>query len=533
MRRAVERLKRRARRTAGAAGLLALALLPGCAVGPDFLPPEVPVSDGWREGHDQRVSQRADPRLYWWKVFKDPTLDQLIEIASEQNLPVQIAGLRILEARAQLGVAVGELFPQVQEGAGSAQENLLSSQVANQKSLRHLFPLYNLGFNAAWEIDFWGKLRRNVEAADANLLTTAADYDNALVSLTAEVARDYTSMRTDEELIRLAHDNARVQKEGLDVAESRFRNGAVSELDVTQARTLLESTLATIPQYQAEWQKSKNALSVLLGRPPGAIEALLRRPAGIPSAPKKVAIGVPANLLRRRPDVRAAELAAAGECARIGVAEAELYPRFVLLGEVSVQASDTRKLFAPHSLAYTLGPSFSWPILNYGQLTNNVRAQDARFQAALVNYEQTVLAAQREVEDGLIGYLKEQESAVNYQRAVEAALISVRLSMIQYREGAEDYQRVLDSQTSLLQVRNRLTETRSSIALNLIGAYKALGGGWEIRNGKPVVPVEMQADMATRTNWGDLLPAPPPPPLDGMPLPTPAGVAPAPRPPDW
>jgi len=150
-----------------------------------------------------------------------------------------------------------------------------------------------------------------------------------------------------------------------------------------------------------------------------------------------------------------------------------------------------------------------------------------------VNYEQTVLAAQREVEDGLIGYLKEQESAVNYQRAVEAALISVRLSMIQYREGAEDYQRVLDSQTSLLQVRNRLTETRSSIALNLIGAYKALGGGWEIRNGKPVVPVEMQADMATRTNWGDLLPAPPPPPLDGMPLPTPAGVAPAPRPPDW
>jgi NodT family efflux transporter outer membrane factor (OMF) lipoprotein len=526
----------RARRAAVAAGLLGLALLPsGCAVGPDFVPPAVPALDGWLEAGDRRVSQRADPRLYWWKVFKDPTLDQLIEIASEENLPVQVAGLRILEARAQLGVAVGQLFPQVQQGAGSAQENLLSSRVANQNlpNFRHLFPVYNLGFDAAWEIDFWGKLRRNVEAADAKLLTTAADYDNALVSLTAEVARDYTSMRTYETLIRLAYENAKVQQEGLDVAESRFRNGAVSELDVSQARTLLESTVATIPQYQAEWQKSKNALSVLLGRPPGTIDALLRGPAGIPSPPKRVALGLPANLLRRRPDIRAAELTAAGECARIGVAEAELYPRFVLLGEVSVQASDTAKLFAPHSLAYALGPSFSWPILNYGQLTNNVRAQDARFQESLVNYQQTVLAAQREVEDSLIGYLKEQESAINSGRAVEAALTSVRISMIQYREGATDYQRVLDSQTSLLRERNRLANTRSSIALNLIGVYKALGGGWEIRNGKPVVPVEMQADMAARTNWGDLLPAPPPPPTDALPLPTPAGSAPAPRPPDW
>ena len=526
----------KARKLAGAAGLFGLAALTvGCAVGPDFVPPEVPVNDDWLEHHDRRVSEQSDPRLYWWTVFKDPTLDRLIEIASEENLPVQIVGLRILEARAQLGVAKGELFPQVQEGNGLAQENLKSARVANQDidRYKHLFPLYKLGFDAAWEIDFWGKLRRNVEAADANLLATAADYDNALVSLTAEVARDYTQMRYYETLIRLARENARVQKEGLDVAESRFRNGAVSELDVTQAATLLESTLATIPQYQAEWQKAKNALSVLLGRPPGAVEALICRPAGIPSAPKRIGVGLPANLLRRRPDVRAAELAAAAESARIGAAEAELYPRIVLFGEVSVQASDVHKLFAPHSLAYTLGPTFTWPILNYGQITNNVRAQDARFQQALTNYEQTVLSAQREVEDGLIGYLKEQESAVNYQRAVRAALESVRLSMIQYREGATDYQRVLDSQTQLLQQRNRLADTRSLIALNLIGVYKGLGGGWEIRDGKPVVPVEVQADMAARTNWGDLLPAPPPPPTDALPLPTPAGLAPALQPPDW
>ncbi len=527
---------KKARRVVGATGLVGLAALTvGCAVGPDFVPPEVPVQDNWLEHRDPRVSQHSGPRLYWWRVFKDPTLDRLVEIASEQNLPLQVAGLRILESRAQLGIAVGNLFPQMQEGVGGAQENLLSSQVANQnrEGFRHVFPIYSLGFQAAWEIDFWGRLRRNVEAADANLLATAADYDSALVSLTAEVARDYTWMRTYETLIRLAHENAQVQKEGLDVAESRFRNGAVSELDVTQARTLLESTLASIPEYQAEWQKYKNALSVLLGRPPGAVDALIRGPAEIPSAPRRIGVGVPANLLRRRPDVRAAELAAAAESARIGAAEAELYPRFVLFGEVGVQASDVHKLFAPHSLAYTLGPSFTWPILNYGQITNNVRAQDARFQQALTNYEQTVLAAQREVEDGLIGYLKEQESAVSYQRAVDAATESVRLSMIQYREGATDYLRVLNSQTSLLQQRNRLAESRSAIALNLIGVYRGLGGGWEIRNGKPVVPVEVQADMAARTNWGDLLPAPPPPPPDALPLPTPAGEAPALRPPDW
>ena len=323
---------KRARKVLGAAGLLGLAALSvGCAVGPDFVPPEVPVNDDWLEHRDRRVSEHAGPRLYWWKVFKDPTLDRLIEIASEENLPLQVAGLRIFELRAQLGVAVGELFPQVQEGSGLAQENLKSSRVANQDipGYRHLFPLYKLGFNAAWEIDFWGRLRRNVEAAEAQVSVTAADYDNALVSLTGEVARDYTLMRFYETLIYLARENARVQKEGLDVAESRFRNGAVSELDVTQARTLLESTLATIPQYQAEWQKSKNALSVLLGRPPGAVEALICRPAGIPSAPKRIGVGLPADLLRRRPDVRAAELAASAESARIGAAEAELYPRFV------------------------------------------------------------------------------------------------------------------------------------------------------------------------------------------------------------
>jgi outer membrane protein TolC len=268
-------------------------------------------------------------------------------------------------------------------------------------------------------------------------------------------------------------------------------------------------------------------------RPPGGMEALLHGPQRIPAASKRVAIGIPAELLRRRPDIHAAELNAAAESARIGVAEADLYPRFYLLGDVGVQSSDVAKLFAQHSLFFTAGPGFQWSILNYGRITNNVRAQDSRFQQALVNYEDAVLKAAREVEDALIAFLKAQESAVSSQKSVEAAQSSVHLAFIRYREGDEDFQRVVDSERSLLQEKNRLAQTRSATAANLIALYKALGGGWELREGRPIVPVPVQEEMASRTNWGDLLPAQSPPPPPELAPPTPAGVTPVLLPPDW
>ena len=516
------------------AGLLGLLLsVSGCAVGPDFETPEAIVQSNWIEKHDSRVETKSDIKSLWWKSFGDPTLDNLIELASEQNLPVQIAGLRILEARAQLGIAIGNMYPQNQEGYGGAQTVKLSSRLLETSGLPHYFANFNIGFDAAWELDFWGRFRRNVEATDAAMLATVADYDNALVSLTAEVARTYAEMRTFEVLIQIAYKNVKIQKEGLEIAESHFRNGASSELDVTQARTLLESTLADIPDLQASLQRAKNALSILLGQPPGSIESLLRGSHKIPSASRKVAIGLPAELLRRRPDIRSAELNAAAEAARIGVAEADLYPRFFLLGDIGVQASDAARLFAPGSLFYTAGPGFRWSILNYGRITNNVRAQDARFQQALVNYENTVLKAAQEVEDALITFLKAQESAVNLQRSVDAAQRSVALSIIQYREGAENFQRVINSQTKLLDVMNRLAQTRSSIATNLIGVYKALGGGWEVGEGKPIVSDALQAQMASRTDWGNLLPPPPPPRPTDIAPPPPASVTPAVLAPDW
>lgn len=517
-----------------ALSLMGLALaMNGCAVGPDFQPPEASVQDNWIEKTDKRVSNKQ-VMSNWWRAFKDPTLDRLVNLAAEQNLPVQIAGLRILEARAQLGIAIGQLFPQQQEGNGAATWNKLSEQAANRASLpKHAFADYSIGFDASWEIDFWGRYRRNVEAAEAQMSSSIADYDNAFVSLTAEVARTYVSVRTFEVFIEIARENVRLQKDGLQIAEARFRNGATSELDVAQQRALLENTIASIPDLETGLQRAKNALSVLLGRPPGGVDKLLHGPRQIPSASPRVAVGLPAELLRRRPDIRKAEMNAASESARIGVTEADLYPRFFLFGEIGVQASDLGKIFAPGSLFLTTGPSFRWSLLNYGRIANNIRAQDARFQQALVNYEDTVLKAAREVEDALIGFLKAQQRAASLQNSVKAAERAVELSFIQYREGAENFQRVLDAQTRLLEERNRLADTRSNIATNLVALYKALGGGWEIRNGKPIVPEIMQAGMMNRTDWGNLLPAETPPPAETLPLPTPAAQTPLLLPPDY
>jgi NodT family efflux transporter outer membrane factor (OMF) lipoprotein len=513
----------------------------GCTVGPDFVAPEAKVNKDWSANADQRVVTESPIAAQWWKVFNDPTLDQLILLADKQNLPLQIAGIRILEARARLGIAIGQQYPQQQEAFGNATRVGVSKNAPNGAGLDRNFWNYEAGFDATWELDFWGKFRRDVESAKASLIASAADYDNALVSLTAEVARTYTVIRTFEEFIVLTRENAMLQEKGLMLAESRFRNGATTELDVTQARALYESTLATIPRLEAGLQQAKNALSTLLGQPTGAVQALLDGQKGIPTAPMEVAVGVPAELLRRRPDIRSAELFAAAQCARIGIAKADLYPSFSLFGTVGFQTSSQggmqsnnanfHNLFDGDSFAYSAGPGFQWPIFNYGRIENNVRIQDARFQQLLVNYQNTVLTAAQEVEDALIGFLKAQETQVFEQNSVNAAQRSVQLALVQYREGAVDYQRVIDTQRALLQEQLRLADVQSSIATNLIALYKALGGGWELRQGQPVVAESTQAEMRKRTNWGRLLPAQPAP--QNLNPPRPARDIPILQRPDW
>jgi NodT family efflux transporter outer membrane factor (OMF) lipoprotein len=489
-------------------GLLTLA---ACAVGPDFKRPEVTAAQAWH-ATDPRLATQTAADSQWWKTFNDPALDRLVELAYRQNLPLQIAGLRIVEARAQYGVATGRLFPQTQALNANVTAIGLTAPLADLIGINRNLLSYQAGFDAAWELDFWGKYRRGVESEAAVLLSSVADYQSALVSLTAEVARTYVAIRTSEVLIRQAEENARVQEESLGIAQARFKNGATSELDPSQATTLLESTRATIPQLRATLLQQRNALSTLLGQPAGSIDAMLGGPQDIPKPPAKVAVGVPAEMLRRRPDIRGAELLAAAQSARIGIAKADLYPSFSLFGSIGLRAFNkgpgSHNLFSTSSIFYSAGPTINWPFLNYGRLTNAVRVEDARFQQSLVAYRDTVLRAAQEVEDALAGFVNAQQAQVFQQNAVTSAKRSVELSLVQYREGSTDFQRVLDAQRSLLQQETALAQQGSSVATNLVALYKSLGGGWEVRDGQPVVTDQAQGEMKQRTYWGDVLSQP-------------------------
>jgi NodT family efflux transporter outer membrane factor (OMF) lipoprotein len=508
----------RGRPALAAAALLCVALtLPGCAVGPKFVKPVETTNTSWSEQADPRTTQTV-PDSLWWRAFHDATLDSLIRTAYHHNLSLQIAGLRIYEARAQLGIALGQRWPQLQFAFGSATAVGLSKHAANSVLADHNFWDYQAGFDAQWELDFWRRLGENVHAEEATYESAIAEYDDALVSLVAEVARTYAIIRTFEVLVDLSRKNEALQADGLRIAQSRFKNGATSELDVSQASTLLENTRSSIPQLESSQKEAENALCTLLGQPTGSLDSLLRRTSGIPSAPGPAAVGVPAEMLRRRPDIRSAELQAEAQCARIGVAKADLYPRFLLAGSIGTQTSSSggplsgnstfSDIFGPSSWFYTFGPSIIWPILNYGRISNNVRVQDARLQQLLDAYQNTVLRAAQEVEDGLSGLLRFQEATGFAQNAVNSAQRSVDLALIQYREGATDYQRVLDAERSLLAEENGLVRTQSAVATNLISVYKALGGGWEMREGRPFVSDSTRIEMKNRTNWGDYLEPP-------------------------
>ncbi|MCK4508665.1 MAG: efflux transporter outer membrane subunit [Desulfuromonadales bacterium] len=493
----------------------------GCAkIGPDFTQPPAPVAESWLEP-DKQLTATSEHNEKWWTDFNDPVLNVLIEESYQQNLGLQIAGLRILEARAQLGIATGNLYPQQQQLSGGAAAIGNSKNAANSAGGDLYYKNLGSSMDAAWELDFWGKFRRGVEAADAQYLAATASYDDVMVTLTAEVARAYITIRINEERIRLAHESVAIQDRSLEIAENRFEGGLVTELDVQQARTLLANTRATIPRFEVDYHHARNALSVLLGQPPGDLVKVLTSPGkvlGIPVAPAEVAVGVPADLLRRRPDVRRAELQAASQSALIGVAKADLLPHFTLIGSIGLQTSEsslTRNgssnfsdLFDSDSMTYFVGPSLTWDILNYGRIKNQVRVQDARLQQLIVNYQDTVLRAAQETEDAMISFLKTQQEARYLADAVKASQRSVDISMLQYGEGLADYQRVLDAQRSLSVGQDILASAQGSVVLNLVSMYKALGGGWQPRSDQNFINAETRQEMAERTDWGGILDEP-------------------------
>jgi NodT family efflux transporter outer membrane factor (OMF) lipoprotein len=483
-------------------------------VGPDFEKPEAEVAASWSDTEEEQtvVTESVEHRD-WWKNFNDPVLDKLIQTAYEQNLTLQIAGLRVYEARAILGFASGTLYPQAQGASGSAANINISENadpIANlPPSVGSLvdtrFDRYAMSMDAAWELDFWGRFRRGLESADANLAATIATYDDFLVTLTGDVAITYVLLRTLEERLAFAQNNVALQQRSLEIAEVRNRNGLVTELDVQLARSLSSNTRSTIPLFETGIRQAKLALSLLLGMPPSDLVDILGGPGTIPVAPPSIAVGIPADLLRRRPDIRRNELQAAAQSARIGVATADMYPAFRLGGTVGYAAASTSDLFESGSGFGVAGIGFNWKILNYGRLRNNVRVQDARFQQLLVVYENSVLNAAREVEDGLVRFTNAGERVTHLTTSVVASRRAVDLATTQYKDGIISYTLVLDSQQFLSLNEDQLTAARGDVVRSLIATYKALGGGWQLREGHDFISDELKNTMTERTNWGEFM----------------------------
>jgi len=491
-----------------------MLILSACTtVGPNFERPDTKVADNWLEADDARVDTASVEYQDWWGIFEDPVLTRLIDKSYQQNLGLQVAGLRILEARAQLGIAVGLQYPQSQSVSAGyvrsrASENApplanLPDDIASRSSQGS--NTWSMSFDAAWEADVWGKFRRGIQAADANLAANMLNYDALLVMLTGDVAALYAGIRTFEERLEFARQNVQLQQEALDLAQTRFDLGATSRLDVEQSTALLRSTEALIPAFELGLGRTKNTLSFLLGMPPSDLQSILGGAGNIPSAPTTAAVGIPADLLRRRPDVRAAEMAAATQSAAIGVSQADLYPHFVIAGSIGTAGETFSDQFNSGSGTGFVTPFISWDIFNYGRIKNNVRVQDARFEQLAVAYQNSVLNAAREVQDGLLGFLRTQEQVGYLTDAVGASERAAELALIQYRQGAIDYTRVLNTQTSLLQQQDALTTSRGEVVTSLVSVYKALGGGWQLRQGNNYVDPETRKKMAERTDWEDLL----------------------------
>ena len=484
-------------------------LLASCAaVGPDYQQPEVELPPGWldveRRGLDTSPAELAG----WWRVLNDPILDELIDRAVANNNNLRIAGLRVIEAQARLGIAVGNQYPQVQVATGDVTAVGTSENVAGSTTDTDTVQV-NLGASASWEIDFWGRFRRGIEAADSQLLASIASYEDLMVLVVAQVADTYALMRAAEEQLALARDSLAIQQRSYDIAEVLYRNGQNSELDALQAKTLLLGTEASIPSLEQSIRQARNALAVLLGMAPTDMMDLLGESGTLPPLPDTISFGVPADLLRQRPDVRAAEFSAMAQSAAVGVATADLYPSFSLNGFVGLSAlesdSSDADLFRADSLTYAAGADFLWPFLNYGRIRNNIRVQDARLQQALVAYRETVVQAAGEVENALAALYGTGRQDVILAEGVETARRSADLSLLRYQEGFADYQRVLDSQQALFSQQQRYARNRGEVIRSLVSVYRSLGGGWQGRAAEGFVNDDDRREMTERTNWGDLL----------------------------
>jgi len=460
--------------------VVALLSLAGCTVGPDYVQPEVHMPAGWNATADGGAVAGSPIVADWWTTLGDAQLVDLIRRAADRNQDVRIAAARVREARAGRRIAGADALPSVDAATGYQGYRLSEdgpfARSAPPGASRE-GELYLAGFDASWEIDVFGAVRRSVEAADADLAAAADRRRDVLVSVLAEVARNYAELRGAQRRLEIARHNLDVQRSTLELTRSVRAAGRATDIEVLRAEAFVTDTEAIVPALEFEIARATHRLGVLLGESPGALRNDLGA-AAIPAPPPRVPLGLPSQLLERRPDIRAAERELAAATARVGAATADLFPRFFLTGIAGFQGRSGGSLFDEESAFWTLGPSLHWPLFQGGRIRANIAAQSARAEAAGLRYEQAVLRALEETETALVGFGREQDRRDKLEHSLASLRQAVDLARERYRAGLESFEAVLDTERSMLATEERLAQSATLVTVHLIALYKALGGGW-------------------------------------------------------
>lgn len=472
----------------------------GCKVGPNYVEPQAIVSDRWESTNAPQIRGDQEPLAAWWMQFNDPVLNDLVEVSIAQNLDLRTTGHRMLAVQAERNVTIGNLLPDAR--AVGAYSHAQISKNLPAVGLGTLFDFYAVGpLAVSWEIEFWGKTRRAIESAEAEFAASVEDCHNMQVLLVSEVAANYVQLRGYQQRIEFAQKNVAIQQETFRLARERFQNGITTELDVQQAKSSLAETEAILPQLDTGLRQASHRLCILIGCTPGDICNRIGT-GPIPTAPTELAVGIPAELLRRRPDIRKAERQIASQCAQIGIAEADLYPSLQLLGFIGYTSNSSGNLFTAPSFTGIIAPVLQWKIFNYYKIKHNIRKQEELWNARITDYQQTVLKAHGEVEDALVGFVNSGKQAARLSESVAAAQISVNLVQGLYREGKVDFHRVQNAQAMLVKQQDQFTVANMESILSLIRVYRGLAGGWEAFCG------ESHPGHVVVSETADVLPAP-------------------------
>jgi multidrug efflux system outer membrane protein len=473
---------------------MGLALLAGCAVGPNYQPPKTTAPEQWTSPMAGGETNGPVNLSTWWKNFNDTNLDSLIATAIQSNLTLRVAEAHVREARAERDVLAGSLWPSV-GSSGSYSRNRYGANSFPPLAGFGIpldYSLYNANFDAAWELDIFGGTRRAVEAANAEIGAAEYGQRDVLISLLAEVARNYIEARGYQQRLDIARQNIQVQQETLALTQNRYQNGLGNDLDVQQATAILETTKAELPSLETGFTQSVNGLAVLLGQQPGALIHNMSAEIPIPPAPPQVPVGLPSDLLQRRPDVQRSERELAAATARIGAAKADLFPQFSLTGIAGLESVSAGNWFDYASRYWSAGPTVQWEIFEAGSIRANVRVQNARQEQALDGYQQTVLVALEDAENALTAYAREQTRHESLSQSVQANEQALELSTQLYKNGLADFLHVLDSERTLYEAQDALVQSDQIISLDLVQLYKALGGGWENKPGPVALSLETQ-----------------------------------------